>query len=308
MGNNGGSSGRRQAAKLVWKNCCAAGNPSLYKFSDEVFEQNFDRQELLEAIVMLGFFPFRAVLMKINALLYIELWILFEQQKRQSDIDGWIALTFRKRVKKLKLNFACNWLNANWNYPLTAEILHGYSLDSPTSLYLCHVDVTEEVPYYYLSVCPSLEELSVLPNKCLVNFSVSGPSLKLRHLEIQDTRNLGKLDICDSNLVSFKYTGQKTSISLKDTPLLVKASFGLGYACTTVKNFIRGSSYLQQLETLVLVPSCVCWHLVSSFYFLLFFLLSHCLYLLLTLLLVILSLDSSFVVAYYKVVSFIEST
>ena len=28
------------------KNCCAAGNPSLYKFSDEVFEQNFDRREV----------------------------------------------------------------------------------------------------------------------------------------------------------------------------------------------------------------------------------------------------------------------
>ncbi|KAL2934618.1 Endochitinase 2 [Bienertia sinuspersici] len=36
----------RRAAKLVWKNCCAAGNPSLYKFSDEVFEQNFDRREV----------------------------------------------------------------------------------------------------------------------------------------------------------------------------------------------------------------------------------------------------------------------
>ncbi|KAK8491856.1 hypothetical protein V6N11_014088 [Hibiscus sabdariffa] len=37
---------QRRAAKLVWKNCCAAGNPSLYKFSDEVFEQNFDRREV----------------------------------------------------------------------------------------------------------------------------------------------------------------------------------------------------------------------------------------------------------------------
>ncbi|KAL0315088.1 UNVERIFIED_CONTAM: hypothetical protein Scaly_2890400 [Sesamum calycinum] len=37
---------KRRAAKLVWKNCCAAGNPSLYKFSDEVFEQNFDRREV----------------------------------------------------------------------------------------------------------------------------------------------------------------------------------------------------------------------------------------------------------------------
>ncbi|KAL0291879.1 UNVERIFIED_CONTAM: hypothetical protein Scaly_2615700 [Sesamum calycinum] len=30
---------KRRAAKLVWKNCCAAGNPSLYKFSDEVLNR-----------------------------------------------------------------------------------------------------------------------------------------------------------------------------------------------------------------------------------------------------------------------------
>ncbi|KAI8574612.1 hypothetical protein RHMOL_Rhmol01G0369700 [Rhododendron molle] len=174
----------------------------------------------------------------------------------KSDIDSWISFAFQKRVKKLKLNFACNWTNGGLGYPLTADILHGYRLDSLTSLYLWHVDVTEEVLYYFLSVCPSLEELSTIHNMCLVNFSVSGPSLKLRHLEIQDAWYLEKLDICDSNLVSFKYTGEKTSISLKDTPLLVKASFGLGYACTIVQNSIHGSSYLQQLETLVLDFRC----------------------------------------------------
>ncbi|MCD7465836.1 hypothetical protein HAX54_002011 [Datura stramonium] len=35
------------AAKLVGKNCCTAGNSFLYKFVDDVFEQNFDRRELL---------------------------------------------------------------------------------------------------------------------------------------------------------------------------------------------------------------------------------------------------------------------
>lgn len=37
--------GQPRAAKLVWKNC-PPGNPSLYKFSDEVCEQNFDRREV----------------------------------------------------------------------------------------------------------------------------------------------------------------------------------------------------------------------------------------------------------------------
>ncbi|KAL3516768.1 hypothetical protein ACH5RR_023670 [Cinchona calisaya] len=38
---------KRRAAKLVWKNCCTTGNPSLYKFLNEVFEQNFDRVLLI---------------------------------------------------------------------------------------------------------------------------------------------------------------------------------------------------------------------------------------------------------------------
>ncbi|KAG2289043.1 hypothetical protein Bca52824_048647 [Brassica carinata] len=37
---------KRREAKLVWKNCCLAGNPSLYKFSEQVLEQNFDRREV----------------------------------------------------------------------------------------------------------------------------------------------------------------------------------------------------------------------------------------------------------------------
>ncbi|CAN6453624.1 unnamed protein product [Victoria cruziana] len=37
---------KRRAAKLGWKKCCAVGNPSLYKFSYEVIERNFDRREV----------------------------------------------------------------------------------------------------------------------------------------------------------------------------------------------------------------------------------------------------------------------
>ncbi|KAJ8614178.1 hypothetical protein MRB53_036310 [Persea americana] len=48
----------RRAAKLVWKNCCAAGNPSLYKFSYEVFEQNFDRREVGQSSKQLFLFLF----------------------------------------------------------------------------------------------------------------------------------------------------------------------------------------------------------------------------------------------------------
>ncbi|THG15167.1 hypothetical protein TEA_019077 [Camellia sinensis var. sinensis] len=125
-------------------------------------------------------------------------------------------------------------------------------LDSLTSLYLCHVDVTREVLEYILFVCPLLEELSILHSRSLVNFVVSGPSLKLKYLEIEGCFSLKSVDIYDANLVSFKYSGLKAYIAFKNTPHLVKASFDGPYARYIVKNFIQVSSYLLQLETLVL--------------------------------------------------------
>ncbi|XP_028068757.1 F-box/FBD/LRR-repeat protein At5g22700-like isoform X3 [Camellia sinensis] len=107
----------------------------------------------------------------------------------KSDIDGWINFAFRKRVKRLKFNFRCTWTNGNWNYPLTAHILHYHRLDSLTSLYLCHVDVTREVLEYILFVCPLLEELSILHSRSLV----SSYLLQLETLELNLSWGLKKL-------------------------------------------------------------------------------------------------------------------
>ncbi|KAL7189357.1 hypothetical protein ACSBR1_039074 [Camellia fascicularis] len=164
----------------------------------------------------------------------------------------WINFAFQKRVKRLKFNFRCTWTNGNWNYPLTAHILHYHRLDSLTSLYLCYVDVTRQVLEYILFVCPLLEELSILHSRSLLNFAVSGPSFKLKYLEIEGCFCLKSVDIYDANLVSFKYSRLNTYIAFKNTPHLVKASFDGPYARYIVKNFIQVSSYLLQLETLVL--------------------------------------------------------
>ncbi|KAL7232961.1 hypothetical protein ACSBR1_016753 [Camellia fascicularis] len=115
-----------------------------------------------------------------------------------------------------------------------------------------HRDVTREVLEYILFVCPLLEELPILHSRSLVNFAVSGPSFKLKYLKIEGCFCLKSVDIYDANLVSFKYSGLKTYIAFKNTLHLVKASFDGPYACYIVKNFIQVSSYLLQLETLVL--------------------------------------------------------
>ncbi|KAF5936250.1 hypothetical protein HYC85_027379 [Camellia sinensis] len=81
---------------------------------------------------------------------------------------------------------------------------------------------------------------------------VSGPSFKLKYLEIGGCFCLRSIDIYDANLMSFKCSGLKTDIAFKNTLHLVKASFDGPYARYIVKNFIQVSSHLLQLETLVL--------------------------------------------------------
>ncbi|XP_028068759.1 putative F-box protein At1g49610 isoform X5 [Camellia sinensis] len=101
-------------------------------------------------------------------------------------------------------------------------------------------------------------------NHILKFHRVSGPSLKLKYLEIEGCFSLKSVDIYDANLVSFKYSGLKAYIAFKNTPHLVKASFDGPYARYIVKNFIQVSSYLLQLETLELNLS---WGLKKLRYF-----------------------------------------
>ncbi|KAK4596058.1 hypothetical protein RGQ29_014226 [Quercus rubra] len=157
----------------------------------------------------------------------------------KSDIDSWINFTFQKRVKRLHLIYTCTWASTNRSYTLTPPMLRNYILDSLVQLLEC-----------FLSACPLLEFLSVSDSH-VMNFKISGPSLKLKQLEITHC-TLTSLDIYAVNLMSFKYEGNHECVSLKHTPPLVNAHFGGTYASYIIKSFFQFQSYLSQLETLVL--------------------------------------------------------
>ncbi|XP_050274548.1 F-box/FBD/LRR-repeat protein At1g13570-like isoform X2 [Quercus robur] len=168
----------------------------------------------------------------------------------KSDIDSWINFAFQKRVKRLHLIFTCTWASTQRSYTLTPPMLCNYRLDSLVQLRLCYVEVTGEVLECFLSACPLLEFLSVSDSH-VMNFKISGPSLKLKQLEITYC-TLTSLDIYAVNLMSFKYVGNHECISWKHTPPLVNAHFGGPYASYIIKSFFQFQSYLSQLETLVL--------------------------------------------------------
>ena len=78
--------------------------------------------------------------------------------------------------------FTCNWALNNRPYTLTLPMLLNYKLDSLTELHLCFVEVIGEALEYILSACPLLQSLYVSMSH-VMNFKISSPSLKLKHLE-----------------------------------------------------------------------------------------------------------------------------
>ena len=92
-------------------------------------------------------------------------------------------------------------------------------------LYLKNVCIADEFVRYFLANCPNLERLSVCGARRLVKLRVSRSSSRsLKHLEVVCCIRLETIEICDTNLISFKYVGRSTKslmLHLKNVPLLV---------------------------------------------------------------------------------------
>ncbi|XP_057466659.1 F-box/FBD/LRR-repeat protein At1g13570-like [Actinidia eriantha] len=179
------------------------------------------------------------------------------------DIDRWIKFAMEKRVQRFKLDFTGAFrYSTKGLYSFPPHSLDVSGFNSLTSLSLNIVDVTGDVIESIISNCPSLEELCVCHIGCIENLNISGPSLKLRHLEIKHCHPLQNLKISASKLVSFKYFGRVGCMPLKNAPALNVAHFGSFFCEHVVRNFGLLSDYISQLETLCLDL----WHRGSDYY------------------------------------------
>ena len=173
-------------------------------------------------------------------------------------IDSWINFALEKSVWRLglylrELELSCSYIYFQPGfYALTLQFLQNCKLDSLTCISLKEVEVAEEAVEYILSSCPFLECLTVITSDSLVNLKVSGPSLKLKHLNILSCINVQCIEISAPSLVSFKYGGPKAKIIFKDVPCLVEASFAGPYVPFLVNNLPQNSWCLSQLRTLAL--------------------------------------------------------
>ncbi|TKY55316.1 F-box protein [Spatholobus suberectus] len=149
------------------------------------------------------------------------------------DVDKWVHFAIQKKVQKLELYFG-----HTFEYVLP---LHLFKLASFNSLYvLClkFITVTKEMLEYLLCCCPLLETLSLVNSGVPKTMKVSGPSLRLKCLELVRCWELIKLDIFAENLVSFKYYGSYLDTEFKSVPSLVEATFGGSFVEFTRESFL----------------------------------------------------------------------
>lgn len=126
------------------------------------------------------------------------------------------------------------------------------SFSSLVSLHLADVDIPEEVLHYLLCYCPLLEVLRLKGADRLIRIRVSGPSLKLKYLELRDLPNLSNLEIDAANLVSFEFCSRELIVNLKHVPSLAEISVEGDYCTYFLYNLHQFSSFLPQLRTLKL--------------------------------------------------------
>ncbi|KAG2408249.1 hypothetical protein LR48_Vigan01g226000 [Vigna angularis] len=170
----------------------------------------------------------------------------------ECDTDKWVHFAIQKKVQKLEIYFG-----NTFEYVLP---LHLFKLESFNSLHVLRlkcITVTEEMLEYLLRCCPSLETLNLVDSVVPETMRVSGPSLKLKSLELMRCWELLRLEIFAENLVSFKYYGPHLDTEFKSVPSLLEATFGGSYV-----EFTR-ESFLPQLEVLTLditqnIPEVIC--------------------------------------------------
>ncbi|CBI20286.3 unnamed protein product, partial [Vitis vinifera] len=211
-----------------------------------------------------------------------EFRVCFDLSKRsRSDIDKWFEFAMSKNVKNLEFDFLrCSSQNQDRDpwfvmlsyfqnfYKFPHRILGVREARDPNGMFvgfkslktlsLKSINVSSEAVEYFLSNCPLLERLSVHGSESLVNLRVAGPSIMLRHLEIVKCSSIQTIEICDTNLVSFTYRGERkgdllpNNMHIENSPLLVEVLAGVGRLGFAKNMLLKLSSCVHQLQILQL--------------------------------------------------------
>ncbi|XP_052200930.1 F-box/FBD/LRR-repeat protein At5g53840-like [Diospyros lotus] len=166
------------------------------------------------------------------------------------DFARWMNFATRKFVRELYLQVETT------KYSVYPSLYLGfYNFHSLKALFLDFEHVDARHVEHFLSHCPSLEKLSLAKSN-VAHLKISGPSLKLKFLEVSSCFNLTRIKISAPNLVAFKYWGPEMVLDLENAPLLAEVSFLESYCMYVVKQkFEQFSTVLPQLQKITLTLS-----------------------------------------------------
>lgn len=121
-------------------------------------------------------------------------------------LTGLILL--RKEISKIRVGFYRSSIRSRiGQHNFTSHLDSLTNFWSLTSLRLTCLDITGETVENLLSNCPFLEVLSVDDSNCFKSLKVSGPSLKLRRLELKYlSSDFMDLEIDVGNIISFEFS------------------------------------------------------------------------------------------------------
>lgn len=168
------------------------------------------------------------------------------------DVDSWVQFAVDKRVQTLELDFSGSKKEGHELHTFSPYFKTTSSFSSLLSLRLTDVDIPEEVLHYLLCYCPLLEVLRLKGAERLIRIRVSGPSLKLKYLELRDLPNLSSLEIDAANLLSFEFCARELIVDFKHVPSLAEMSIEGDYCMHFMHSLHQFPSILSQLRTLKL--------------------------------------------------------
>lgn len=189
-----------------------------------------------------------------------EFRVCFDLDERsKTDIDEWFKFALAKRVERLELdlsegrgiirdphncyNFSVCLLDQSVEQMIRDFHSSFVGFKTLKSLSLKSVNVNGTIVEYFLSHCPLLERLSLHGSANFGSLKVAGSALMLKYLDLYCLIGTEVIEICDTNIVSFAYTGESTTLLFKNVPLLVEVSIGGG-----IIEFMGLSYVFQQLS------------------------------------------------------------
>ncbi|XP_039029201.1 F-box/FBD/LRR-repeat protein At4g00160-like, partial [Hibiscus syriacus] len=212
---------------------------------DDKFMENLERKRI-EFVKWVS-----NVLISHQGSTFDELRVRFDLIKdSRRDIDKWIEIAMRKKVKRLELDIRplLDW-NFRTYYAFPQECFHG--IEFLDSLCLKHVEVTDKTMESILSNCPMLESLRLGNINLLRHPKVSGSSLRLKHLHISECQSVESIEVSAPNLVSFEYHEERlVTLDIRHAPKFTELYYYKRPSSKIADIVSQLSNYLPQLQIL----------------------------------------------------------